>query len=103
MYNEHADYDHHVKEVETCVELLRRYVPAQLGKVTALDVGAGQGMHAGPLAEHFAHVVSSDIINYSSIYDGAFIKLLSEKYVRLGHPLKLDRTQFIQTNAEKLL
>jgi len=102
-YNEHQDYEHHAKEVGNCIDLLGRYAIALDASLNVLDIGAGQGMHAGPLAEYFNKVYCTDIIDYSSLYDGAFCKLLADKYARVGKPLRLDRVAFLETDARALV
>jgi ubiquinone/menaquinone biosynthesis C-methylase UbiE len=99
MYSEKNDFLHHRKEIDDFFECLNKAKVLINDTMTVLDLGAGQGMHAGFLAEHFRDVYCSDIIHYTSLYGGEFFKLLKEKYERNGYRLDLQKVHFIRTDA----
>ena len=70
--------------------------------MVVLDLGAGQGMHAGFLANLAGRVHCADIIDYSSLYNGEFLKLLKEKHERNGFAFPLERVAFHQADAMDL-
>ncbi|MCJ7443173.1 MAG: class I SAM-dependent methyltransferase [Methanotrichaceae archaeon] len=71
-------------------------------QMIVLDVGAGLGMHAAYLAQKFSEVYCADIINYSTLYDRALIKLLEEKYRRNNLSVPMERIRFFETDATNL-
>ncbi len=103
MYDEEADFAHHEGEVRTFYQTLAAWGYEPLPSHVILDLGGGQGMHAGFLSTRFAKVWCLDAINYSTLYGGQFVKLLIEKYERHGVPLIADRLIFVQGDAMNLL
>lgn len=103
MYNEKQDFLDHAREVRDFVQCLNDKGGGINGAITVLDLGAGQGMHAGFLGMHFRDVYCSDVIDYTSLYRGEFFKLLEGKYKRNGYSIDLPRTQFIKTDAMRLI
>ncbi|MFS8085031.1 MAG: class I SAM-dependent methyltransferase, partial [Acidobacteriota bacterium] len=103
MYNEAADFLHHKGEIDAMVSVLHaQHVPLTDDSVV-LDLGAGQGMHAGFLSVMAGRVHGADLLNYTALYEGQFPKLLHEKYQRNGYPFALSKVEFNQTNAMDLL
>ncbi|HXX57179.1 MAG TPA: class I SAM-dependent methyltransferase [Thermodesulfovibrionales bacterium] len=103
MYNEKDDFLHHEKEIADFLLFLKRAEVGTRDGMTVLDIGAGQGMHAGFLAEHFQDVYCSDIIDYTSLYGGEFFKLLQEKYARNGYRINLSKVHFIRADGMNLI
>jgi len=103
MYDEKADFIRHEDETRAFFKTLAAcsYEPSH--DHTVLDLGGGQGMHVGALTQRFGKVWCLDVINYSTLYGGEFIKLLIEKYARNGVPLAADRVAFVQGDAMNLL
>jgi ubiquinone/menaquinone biosynthesis C-methylase UbiE len=102
MYDERADFDSHKAEVEAFVSILRRVGVEPSSEMRVLDVGGGQGMHVGYLSVLFGDVYCADVIDYSSLYGGEFLKLLDEKHRRNQVSFRLDRVAFHRTDAMDL-
>jgi ubiquinone/menaquinone biosynthesis C-methylase UbiE len=103
MYDEASDFLLHKKEVDDCIAILT-HAKVPLAPVrSVLDIGAGQGMHAGFLSTIFERVHCADVIDYSSLYGGEFLKLLDEKHRRNGYSFALNKISFNQTDATALL
>ena len=102
MYDEREDFRTHRTEVEALVAVLRSAGTRITREMTVLDVGGGQGMHAGFLSALAGRVFCADVIDYSSLYDGQFLKLLDEKHGRNGVEFHLDRVAFHTTDAMNL-
>ena len=102
-YSEAADFEHHEREVEDFLRTIDQLGISVEPKAKVLDLGAGHGMHAGFLCQHFAHVHCADVICYSSLYDGEFLKLLDEKHRRNHRSFDLSKVSFLQTDAQELI
>jgi ubiquinone/menaquinone biosynthesis C-methylase UbiE len=102
LYSEIDDFKHHEKEFEEFIKACSYRGISLLPEMITLDVGAGQGMHAGFLANICRKVYCCDVINYSSLYDGEFYKLLAEKYERNGYNLPLEKLLFIDCDCMNL-
>lgn len=103
MYVERDDFLEHEGEYQSfrrCIENLG--LPLS-GDSTVLDLGGGQGMHAGFLSCDVRRVYCCDRINYSALYGGEFIKLLAEKYERNGYPIDVARIACVEGDARDLL
>jgi SAM-dependent methyltransferase len=103
MYVERDDFLEHEREYQgfrRCVEGLGLALAAD---ATVLDLGGGQGMHAGFLSCDFQRVYCCDRINYNALYGGEFVKLLGEKYARNGYPIEVGRLIFLEADARALL
>jgi ubiquinone/menaquinone biosynthesis C-methylase UbiE len=103
MYNEQADFAHHRNQVETFRAIVHAQGIETNQKMSTLDLGCGQGMHTGFLSNCFGSVFGADVIDFSSLYEGQFLKLLAEKHARHSIPFSLDRIQFNQTDAMNLI
>jgi SAM-dependent methyltransferase len=103
MYDEAKDFAHHRAEVEEAYATLISMGLEPPESATVLDVGGGRGMHCGFLQRRNASVVCSDILDYTALYDGAFVKLVAEKYARNGMNLDLARCAFIRSDAMQML
>jgi ubiquinone/menaquinone biosynthesis C-methylase UbiE len=103
MYNEADDFMHHKGEIDAMTSVLAAQGIALRREFVLLDLGAGQGMHAGFLSGVAGRIYCADLINYSTLYDGQFPKLLREKHQRNGYHLELSRIEFNQTDAMDLL
>jgi ubiquinone/menaquinone biosynthesis C-methylase UbiE len=103
MYDEKADFDRHVEEVGECLRVLSLHGYSPIDSHNVLDLGGGVGMHAGLLSDKFGRVTCADILDYTSLYDGQFFKLMSEKHSKNNVPMALQKIAFIQTDAMNLL
>ena len=102
MYDEREDFNSHKAEVEALVSILNRVGVTPSAAMRVLDLGGGQGMHVGYLSALFGEVYCGDVIDYSSLYAGEFLKLLDEKHRRHQVPFRLDRVAFHRTDAMNL-
>lgn len=103
MYDEKSDFLHHKKEVDDFFSSFASLGITLDRRMKVLDIGGGQGMHAGLLTRDFNNVFCCDVINYTSLYGGEFPKLLSEKYERNGYELHLENLQFIKSDGMDLI
>jgi ubiquinone/menaquinone biosynthesis C-methylase UbiE len=102
MYDEREDFKSHKAEVDALIAILGHVGVSALSEKRALDVGGGQGMHVGYLSAHFREVYCADVIDYSSLYAGEFLKLLDEKHRRNQIAFRLDKVAFHCTDAMSL-
>jgi ubiquinone/menaquinone biosynthesis C-methylase UbiE len=103
LYNEKADFKLHKEGTDALFDLLERHgIPVNDG-VRVLDVGGGQCMHAGYLAQRFGTVYCTDIINYTVLYEGRFAQLLHEKYLRNRVQVEMERLVFLQDDAMNMV
>lgn len=103
MYDEAEDFRTHKAEIDALVAILDGVGVRMSRSMTVLDLGGGQGMHAGFLSALAGRVCCADVVDYSSLYGGEFLKLLDEKHRRNGVEFHLDRVAFHQTDAMSLL
>ena len=103
MYDESEDFRVHRAEIEGAVSVLANADVRLTPDMHVLDVGGGQGMHVGFLSALVNRVFCADVIDYSSLYGGEFLKLLDEKHRRHNVEFHLDRVAFHQTDAMSLL
>ena len=103
MYSEAADFEHHKAEVDRYFSTIEPLGVSTSAMGRCLDFGAGLGMHAGWLSPHFAEIWAADIIDYSSLYGGEFIKLIREKHERNGVPFVTSGIRFVSTDGMDLL
>jgi len=103
MYDAKADLEHHLEEVNEALRILRQCGCVITTQDILLDLGGGNGLHAGFLSSHFAKVHCVDVINYTSLYDGAFFKGLRDVHITNGHEISLPRIQFIESDAMNML
>jgi ubiquinone/menaquinone biosynthesis C-methylase UbiE len=99
MYNEAQDFLHHKGEIDAMIAVLHAQRATLTPEMIVLDLGAGQGMHAGFLSLIAGRVYCADLLNYSTLYEGQFPKLLNEKHQRNGYPFALSKIEFNQTDA----
>ena len=102
MYDEASDFGHHRGEIDAVLAVLESIGRPLRPEMIVLDLGAGQGMHAGLLANIVGKVYCADIIDYSSLYGGEFLKLLKEKHERHGYAFPLEKVAFHQADAMNL-
>ena len=103
MYDEAQDFGHHRQEVDDAFSTLMSLDFDLASAKSILDVGGGQGMHCGFLQAHSATVICTDIIDYTSLYGGEFVKLVLEKHGRNTLPFDPTRCAFIKSDAMNLL
>ena len=102
-YNEKDDLIRHEREIKDFFQFLKSINVNIEPNMIVLDVGAGQGMHCCFLEKFFQEVYSSDIIYYTSLYDGEFFKLLKEKLIRNNFDIDLKKNHFIKSDAMDLI
>lgn len=103
MYNERADFEHHLSEVDEAFALLAELNLSPPGGSLLLDIGGGHGMHCGFMQRNDAMVICSDITDYTSLYNGSFIEKIHQKYLRNGFTLDLKRCAFVQADAMRMI
>jgi ubiquinone/menaquinone biosynthesis C-methylase UbiE len=103
MYDEREDFREHQAEIDAMVSVLAGVGVHLSQSMTVLDLGAGQGMHAGFLSVLAGKVFCADVCDYSSLYNGEFLKLIDEKYRRNNVEFRRDRVAFHQTDAMELI
>jgi SAM-dependent methyltransferase len=103
MYVEKDDFAHHRQELDTLFAVFDSHQIQFDTDMVVLDVGAGQGMHAGFLAQRFKKVYCTDIIEYNTLYNGDFIRLLHEKFLRNDLGVSMNRLCFIESCATDLI
>lgn len=101
MYSEKSDFERHDQEVDRFLELLRSCRLSIAPDALALDVGGDLGMHAWKLLPLCRQVYVTDLVNYSSIYDGHLLHLVEEKHRRNGRPFDLAKIAFVTSDAER--
>lgn len=102
LYDESEDFRSHENEFDLLLSIVAGIVDLK-GK-TVLDVGGGQGMHLTFLQRlQPERIYETDIIDYESLYDGDFRRLLRKKHERNGYPIDLSRVVFVETSATDLL
>jgi ubiquinone/menaquinone biosynthesis C-methylase UbiE len=102
-YNEKVDIEQHSDDVAGLKAIVQSLGQPVTGYSLALDIGGGLGDHAAPLQEMAQKVYVTDIIDYSSIYDGKLTHLVGEKYARNGVAYDVGRTEFHKVNAQSLI
>ncbi len=103
MYDESEDFRVHKFEIDSLVDILRGIGMCISRDMTVLDLGGGQGMHVGYLCALADRVFCADIVDYSSLYNGEFLKLIDEKHRRNNVEFHLDRVAFHRTDAMDLI
>jgi ubiquinone/menaquinone biosynthesis C-methylase UbiE len=103
MYSEIDDFDHHDAEVDSLFNVLKHCTAGIPPGSVLLDIGGGQGMHVWKLQPLCSLVVVADVINYSSLYDGHFLRLLTEKHLRNSRPFSLEKVLFVESDAQNLM
>jgi ubiquinone/menaquinone biosynthesis C-methylase UbiE len=103
IYAEADDFRTHGSEIDALIAVLSAVGVRLTAEMTMLDVGGGQGMHVGFLSALAGKVFCADVVDYSSLYNGEFLKLLDEKHRRNHIEFHLDRVAFHQTDAMNLM
>jgi SAM-dependent methyltransferase len=102
MYSEKDDFEHHDIEVDDFFSSLQTHALVIPRDAMILDVGGGQGMHASRLLPFSKKMFVVDILNYSALYDGGFLRLLKEKHGRNTREFSLERVVFLESDAQDL-
>lgn len=71
--------------------------------VRALEIGGSGGLLAGLLAQEVDHVTCTDVVNWNSLYDGCFPKLLKDKFERNGRAFEYSNIEFLFGDAQNLV
>ena len=74
MYNEAQDFLDHKGEIDAMISVLHAQRAPLAPEMVVLDLGAGQGMHAGFLSVIAGRVYCADLLNYSTLYEGQFLE-----------------------------
>jgi ubiquinone/menaquinone biosynthesis C-methylase UbiE len=103
MYSEDSDFLRHDQEIDRFLNLLRDSRQTVSPESLILDVGGGLGMHAWKLLPLCRKLYITDVVSYSSIYDGHLIHLVAEKHQRNNRPFDLNKVAFIESDAQSQL
>jgi SAM-dependent methyltransferase len=102
-YDESEDLRQHEADVRGLTAIAGGLGAASTGYEAALDIGGGLGMHAPFLQEIASRVYVTDIIDYTSIYDGGLLPGVIAKYQRNGVTYDPARTEYHKVDAQKLI
>lgn len=100
-YAEQVDFDDKRKCIDDFFDILRPF-DRDTSEWRALEVGGEDGMLAGLMAEHVAHVTGTDIVNFELTYRGNWLPLLRRKFLRNGEVLPLNKVEFLKADAQQL-
>lgn len=102
-YSEEHDLAEHKVDVDRLFQALASADCALDPCALVLDVGGGAGMHSAMLAPHVQKVTCTDFHDQNSRFDGQFVKLLKEKFVRNGYDFPLASFEFHAVDATRLI
>jgi ubiquinone/menaquinone biosynthesis C-methylase UbiE len=102
-YSEKDDFAHHDKEVDDLLQAVQSHGLSIPDDGLILDTGGGLGMHAWKLLPLCRKLYVTDIIDYSSSYNGELLKLLEEKHARNGRPFDLRKVVLAESDAQNQL
>ncbi len=100
-YSEDSDFAEKRKYIEDFFDMLQPF-DRDARSWQTLEVGGQGGILAGLMAARVGHLVTTDIVNSQSMYDGELIPLLKEKFVRNDEKLSLDKLEFLTADAQNL-
>jgi ubiquinone/menaquinone biosynthesis C-methylase UbiE len=103
IYSEENDFLHHDKEVDDLLQTIQSHGLAIPSDSLILDIGGGLGMHAWKFLPLCRKLYVTDVINYSSSYNGELLKLLEEKHARNSRPFDLNRVVLVESDAQNQL
>ncbi|HEY8066821.1 MAG TPA: methyltransferase domain-containing protein [Methylosinus sp.] len=103
MYDELADIVQHRLDVESL-----RAAAEELGFRVAkyrrgIDLGGGLGLHAPFLLDIAEHVYITDIVRYTTQYDGTLLAGINAKFARNNIPYDPSRVEFHTVDAQDLI
>lgn len=93
----------HRKDIDTMIEHLKLFAPGPTDKMVALDVGAGEGMHAGFMSRVFGEVYAADLIRYSERREGSLCKYIQNQFGLHDINLDMEKVHFVYSNAHNLI
>ena len=62
--------------------------------------GGGHGMHVWRLLHLCRKLVVADVVSYSALYEGRFLRLLAEKHERNNRAIDLSKVVFVESDAQ---
>ena len=92
-------------EKDTIVDAIQHWLnelQLDASQVRALEIGGSGGLLAGLLANRFAHIICTDIVDWNTAYDGVFPSLLKQKFERNGRALDYAKIEFAYADAQNL-
>jgi ubiquinone/menaquinone biosynthesis C-methylase UbiE len=102
-YNEKADLDQHWTDVNGLREIARGLGSPVSNFALGLDIGGGLGLHAPWLQEMAEKVYVTDIVDYTTVYDGKLVYLNREKFVRNSVAFDAAKTEYHKVDAQALI
>jgi ubiquinone/menaquinone biosynthesis C-methylase UbiE len=104
VYDEAQDILQHLEDVTTMDERLTGAgVRLNWVEATVLDLGGAGGLHAGILASRARRLHAADMQDQNVRWQGEFVKLLTEKFLRHGVTLPVARLEFNVADAQRLM
>ena len=104
VYSESADFE---EKTQSIIDMETRF--NEIGTIlnwdtsVVLDIGGAGGLHAGLLANRVKRIYCADVVDSLTQYNGEFLRLLKEKFIRNSFDLALDRIEFNTTSAMDLI
>jgi FkbM family methyltransferase len=102
-YDEAGDLAQHATDIGHMFSALDAAGESLAADARILDVGGGAGMHAAMLAGRIGRVVCTDFIDQNARFDGKFVALLREKFVRNGYDFAVSSFEFARVDAMDLV
>lgn len=100
-YTESPDFAEKRKYIDDFFDMLQPF-DRDARTWRTLEVGGEGGILGGLMAARVAHLISTDIVNSQSFYNGELVSLLKEKFARNEEKLPLDKLEFLTADAQNL-
>lgn len=104
VYSESADFE---EKTQSIIDMEARFnkigILLNWENSIVLDIGGAGGLHAGLLTNRVKRIYCADVVDSLNKYNGEFLRLLKEKFIRNGFDLALDRIEFNTTSAMDLI
>lgn len=105
MYSEAVDFS---EKRKAYLSMKTKLSSISVGEVLhesrlALEIGGSDGILAGMVSQSGPRVISTDIVDVNSKYDGEFPQLLKEKCERHGLELDLEKVEFHTMDAQSIV
>lgn len=104
VYTEESDFSEKQKILAHFFQSLKEQNPVlDFSSALVCDVGGGGGVLAGLLSLHCKRVVACDVVDNHAYYEGIFLRLLKEKFLRNHHDLAYEKIEFHVADAQNLI
>lgn len=103
-YSEKQDFDEKEAVLSRFAQALEEHLPNfDLSQAMVCDMGGGGGVLGGLLTPLCRKVVVCDVINFHAKYEGMFLRLLKEKFMRQHRDFSLEKFEFHVVDAQELI